>query len=90
MNAIHYLDGRWVAGNPPILGPLSHATWMASVVFDGARAFEGVTPDLDLHCQRLIGSAMGASKRVMQKRVEAGSGATKNLAPVSAQSMGRI
>ncbi len=57
MNAIHYLDGRWVEGNPPILGPLSHATWMASVVFDGARAFEGVTPDLDLHCQRLIDSA---------------------------------
>ncbi|MDH3472220.1 MAG: branched-chain amino acid aminotransferase [Rhodospirillales bacterium] len=56
-NAIHYLDGRWVEGNPPILGPLTHATWMASVVFDGARSFEGVAPDLDLHCQRLIGSA---------------------------------
>jgi branched-chain amino acid aminotransferase len=26
-------------------------------VFDGARAFEGVTPDLDRHCQRLNASA---------------------------------
>ena len=57
MKAITLLDGEWLDGNPPILGPLSHATWMASVVFDGARYFEGVTPDLDLHCQRLVDSA---------------------------------
>lgn len=57
MRAIHYIDGRWHEGNPPILGPMSHATWMASVVFDGARAFEGVAPDLDLHCKRAVESA---------------------------------
>jgi len=57
MTAIHYIDGTWIEGDPPILGPLTHATWMASVVFDGARAFEGVAPDLDRHCQRLIDSA---------------------------------
>ena len=57
MAAIHYLDGQWLEGNPPILGPLTHATWMASVVFDGARAFGGVTPDLDRHCARLVSSA---------------------------------
>ena len=57
MTGLHYLDGRWVEGNPPILGPLTHATWMASVVFDGARAFEGVAPDLDRHCERMIESA---------------------------------
>jgi branched-chain amino acid aminotransferase len=57
MNARHYIDGKWVDGNPPLLGPMTHATWMASVVFDGARFFEGVAPDLDLHCQRLIQSA---------------------------------
>ena len=57
MDPIHYLDGKWVDGNPPILGPMTHATWMASVVFDGARAFGGVWPDLDLHCQRVIESA---------------------------------
>ncbi len=56
-NAIHYIEGRWVDGNPPLLGPLTHATWMASVVFDGARAFEGVAPDLDLHCERVVDSA---------------------------------
>jgi branched-chain amino acid aminotransferase len=30
---------------------------LCSVVFDGARAFEGVTPDLDLHCARVNDSA---------------------------------
>ncbi|MEQ8355560.1 MAG: branched-chain amino acid aminotransferase [Kiloniellaceae bacterium] len=55
--AVHFLDGEWVEGNPPIMGPMTHAAWMASVVFDGARAFEGVTPDLDKHCARLVNSA---------------------------------
>jgi len=52
-----YIDGQWIEGNPMIMGPMTHAAWMASTVFDGARAFEGVAPDLDLHCQRLINSA---------------------------------
>ena len=34
-----------------ILGPRSHAMWLGTSVFDGARWFEGVAPDLDLHCQ---------------------------------------
>ncbi|GAB4355250.1 MAG: branched-chain amino acid aminotransferase [Kiloniellaceae bacterium] len=55
--AVHFLEGKWVEGNPPVMGPLTHAAWMASVVFDGARAFEGVTPDLDRHCERLVNSA---------------------------------
>jgi branched-chain amino acid aminotransferase len=55
--ALHYLDGKWLEGNPPLLGAWSHATWMGAAIFDGARAFEGVTPDLDLHCQRTIRSA---------------------------------
>jgi branched-chain amino acid aminotransferase len=54
---LHYIDGKWVEGNPAILGPMTHATWMASVVFDGARAFAGVTPDLEAHCARLVHSA---------------------------------
>ena len=37
-----YYEGRWSEGNPPILGPRQHAFWLASSVFDGARAFEGV------------------------------------------------
>ncbi len=52
-----FLDGEWFEGNKPILGPRSHAFWLGSSVFDGARAFEGVTPDLALHCERLNRSA---------------------------------
>ena len=52
-----WLDGVWHAGNPPVFGPMTHAAWMASVVFDGARAFEGVVPDLDRHAARAIDSA---------------------------------
>ena len=57
MTPIHFIDGDWLEGNPLIFGPMTHAIWMASVVFDGGRAFDGVIPDLDLHCQRLIDSA---------------------------------
>jgi len=39
------------------MGPRTHAAWLCSVVFDGARAFEGVTPDLELHCARVNNSA---------------------------------
>jgi branched-chain amino acid aminotransferase len=50
-------EGDWHEGNVPIMGPRTHAAWLASCVFDGARAFEGVTPDLDLHCARINESA---------------------------------
>ncbi len=56
-NAITWIDGGWVDGNPPILGPLHHAVWLASVVFDGARAVRGMAPDLDRHCARVVRSA---------------------------------
>jgi branched-chain amino acid aminotransferase len=39
------------------MGPRTHAAWLCSLVFDGARAFEGVTPDLELHCARVNESA---------------------------------
>ena len=52
-----FFDGRWHEGNPMFMGPMTHAPWLGSCVFDGARAFEGVAPDLDRHCQRLIRSA---------------------------------
>ena len=53
-----YFEGKWVEGNPPIIGAREHAFWLGSSVFDGARAFEGVMPDLDLHCARLNDSAV--------------------------------
>jgi branched-chain amino acid aminotransferase len=52
-----FYDGDWHEGNIPIMGVRSHAAWLCSSVFDGARAFEGVTPDLDLHCDRINASA---------------------------------
>ena len=52
-----FIDGDWHEGNVPIMGPRTHAAWLGSMVFDGARAFEGVTPDLDLHCARVNVSA---------------------------------
>ena len=52
-----FFDGSWHEGNVPIMGPRTHAAWLGSSVFDGARAFEGVAPDLDLHCRRINASA---------------------------------
>jgi branched-chain amino acid aminotransferase len=52
-----FFEGNWHEGNLPIMGVRTHAAWLCSVVFDGARAFEGVTPDLDLHCARVNESA---------------------------------
>ena len=54
---LYFFDGEWFDTNPKIIGPGTHAFWMASVVFDGARAFGGLAPDLDKHSQRLIRSA---------------------------------
>jgi branched-chain amino acid aminotransferase len=53
-----FFDGQWHEGNPPLVGPRSHTMWLASTVFDGARAFEGRTPDLDLHLARVNRSAV--------------------------------
>jgi branched-chain amino acid aminotransferase len=53
-----FLDGEWHEGNAPVVGPRTHAFWQGSSVFDGARAFEGVTPDLDRHCARVNTSAL--------------------------------
>ncbi len=52
-----FFEGQWHEGNAPIMGPRTHAAWLASTVFDGGRAFEGVAPDLDLHCARVNWSA---------------------------------
>jgi branched-chain amino acid aminotransferase len=52
-----WYEGRWIEGNAPILGAADHGAWQGTMVFDGARAFEGVAPDLDRHCVRLVRSA---------------------------------
>jgi branched-chain amino acid aminotransferase len=52
-----YFDGEWREGNVPLWGARTHAIWLGSSVFDGARVFEGVAPDLDQHCARVNASA---------------------------------
>ena len=59
----HFIDGRWVEGNPPLITAYSHGAWMGTIVFDGARAFEGVTPDLDRHCARMVRSVEALGMR---------------------------
>jgi branched-chain amino acid aminotransferase len=72
-NTETFADGRWYAGSPNILGPHTHAVWLASVVFDGARAFSGVAPDLDRHCARLVASAriLGLEPMLAASEIEA-------------------
>ncbi len=68
-----FVDGEWVSGNPPLIGPTSHAMWLGSTVFDGARWFDGIAPDLDLHCQRVNRSAeaLGLKAVVTAEEIEA-------------------
>jgi len=54
---VTWVDGQWHKGNAPIIGAADHAAWLGSQVFDGARQFEGVRPDLNLHSARIIRSA---------------------------------
>ena len=60
-----YFQGDWHEGNIPIMRVHTHAAWLGSCVFDGARAFEGVTPDLDLHCARVNASAQALRLKPM-------------------------
>lgn len=67
-----FVDGEWLEGNPPLIGPTSHAMWLGSTVFDGARWFDGISPDLDLHCQRVNRSAtnMGMNPVMEAEEIE--------------------
>lgn len=40
------------------MGSADHGTWLGTLVFDGARQFDGVTPDLAAHCERVNRSAI--------------------------------
>ena len=52
-----YYGTAWHEGNVAIMGPRTHGAWLGSTIFDGARRFEGVAPDLDLHMARINQSA---------------------------------
>jgi branched-chain amino acid aminotransferase len=52
-----YFNGTWHDGDEPIMRAADHGAWLGSGVFDGARYFDGVTPDLLAHCRRVNNSA---------------------------------
>lgn len=52
-----FWDGRWHEGDIPVMRAADHGIWQGSSVFDGARFFDGMMPDLDLHCTRVNRSA---------------------------------
>ncbi|WP_282120134.1 branched-chain amino acid aminotransferase [Ruegeria atlantica] len=52
-----YFDGQWHNGDAPIMRAADHGAWLGSSVFDGARFFDGLTPDLVAHCERVNRSA---------------------------------
>jgi branched-chain amino acid aminotransferase len=57
-NILTWYAGEWRRGNTPIMGAADHGAWQGTLVFDGARAFDGMMPDLDLHCVRVVRSAI--------------------------------
>ena len=52
-----YWEGRWHEGDLAVMKAADHGIWQGSSVFDGARYFDGLCPDLALHCARLNRSA---------------------------------
>ncbi len=52
-----YFEGTWHDGDVPIMKAADHGSWLGTTVFDGARYFEGLAPDLYAHCQRVNRSA---------------------------------
>jgi branched-chain amino acid aminotransferase len=57
INIRTYFNGTWHDGDVPIMSAADHGAWLGSGVFDGARFFNGVTPDLEAHCARTNRSA---------------------------------
>lgn len=52
-----WFGGTWHEGDRPVMKAADHGLWLGTTVFDGARAFEGVVPDLEAHCERVNRSA---------------------------------
>ncbi len=57
LKPITWFEGAWHEGDVKVMGALGPGTWLGASIFDGARGFDGVAPDLDRHCQRAIASA---------------------------------
>ncbi|MBE9605233.1 branched-chain amino acid aminotransferase [Acetobacteraceae bacterium H6797] len=72
MAGVYWFEGKWYDEEPKVLGPMDHAFWLGSVIFDGARAIKGLVPDLDRHCQRAVRSArnMGMDPKITAEEIE--------------------
>ncbi|HEY7610985.1 MAG TPA: branched-chain amino acid aminotransferase [Alphaproteobacteria bacterium] len=55
--ALTWFEGKWHEGDIKVMSVQSPAAWLGASIFDGARGFDGVAPDLDRHCERAIASA---------------------------------
>jgi len=73
MAGVFWYNGQWTTEEPKILGPMDHAFWLGSSVFDGGRGIRGYAPDLDLHCARVIRSAkaMLMAPKIQAAEIEA-------------------
>jgi branched-chain amino acid aminotransferase len=56
-NIMTWFEGTWHRGDVAVMRAADHGAWQGSNVFDGARMFDGLTPDLDRHCARINRSA---------------------------------
>jgi branched-chain amino acid aminotransferase len=52
-----FFEGKWHDGDVPIMRAADHGSWLGTTVFDGARYFDGRSPDLLAHCARANASA---------------------------------
>jgi branched-chain amino acid aminotransferase len=52
-----YFNGTWHEGEVPVMTSADHGAWLGTTVFDGARYFDGLAPDLEAHCARINRSA---------------------------------
>ena len=52
-----YFEGQWHEGDVYTMRAADHGSWLGTTVFDGARFFDGLAPDLEAHCERVNRSA---------------------------------
>ncbi len=57
MDSVIWYNDNWHDGSKPIISAMSQSYMHGSTIFDGARAYNGLIPDLHLHCERLFNSA---------------------------------
>ena len=52
-----FYEGSWHEGDISVIKAADHGAWLGTTVFDGARLFDGLSPDLEAHCARINRSA---------------------------------